>query len=81
MEQTGDLLDIDLLYPPPPSWQDGRGPYRRAAPFSVGCYPPRRDSGTGRSGPQPSEQSKDIRERSLVFISIVFQPAAQKDLS
>lgn len=32
-------------------------------------------------GPQPSEQSKDIQERFLVFISIVFQPAAQKGRS
>lgn len=80
MEQTGDLLGVDLLPPPPPvSWQ-------RAAPFSVGCSPPRRDSGMWLGaldlpGPWPLEQSKDIQEQFLVFISIAFQPAAQKDRS
>lgn len=84
VEQTGDLLDIDLLLPPPQ--QGGRAPSQRAAPSSVGCPPPRRDSGMRHGaldlpGPQPSEQSKDIQERFLVFISIVFQPAAQKGRS
>lgn len=32
-------------------------------------------------GPQPQAQSKGLQEPFLVFISVVFQPAAQKDLS
>lgn len=85
MEQTGGLLGIDLfpLFPSPPSLTRWQG----SPPFLLGViHPEVRDSGKWHGaldhlGPQPLEQSKDIQELFLVFISIVFQPAAQKALS
>lgn len=62
-------------------------PARGQPLFLLGViHPEVRDSGKWHGalehlGPQPLEQSKDIQELFLVFISIVFQPAAQKDLS
>lgn len=76
--------------PPPFSPFPGKmaGVLARGQPlFLLGDLPPRRKGfrevawALDLLGPQPSGQSKDFQELVLVFISIVFQPAAQKDLS
>lgn len=36
------VIDLFPSLPAPLPWQDVRGPRQRAAPFSVGCHPPRR---------------------------------------
>lgn len=82
MEQTGGLLGIDLfpLFPSPLSLARWLG----SPPFLLGViHPEVRDSGKWHGaldhpGPPPLEQSKEIQELFLVFISIVFSQPLRK---
>lgn len=78
-----------FFYPSSPSPFPGKmaGVSARGQPLLLGVvHPEERDSGKWHGalslpGPQPSAHSKDLQELLLVFISVLFQPAAQKDLS
>lgn len=75
------------FYPSSPFPGKMAGVSARGQPLLLGVvHPEERDSGKwhgalGLPGPQPSAHSKDLQELLLVFISVLFQPAAQKDLS
>lgn len=85
-----DDLGIDFFfYPSSPSPFPGKwqGSPPEGIPFCWVLSTQKRGiqgSGMGHlasPGPQPQAQSKGLQEPFLVFISVVFQPAAQKDLS
>lgn len=85
LEPTGDL---GLASSPSPHFSDRRaGVPARGQPLLLGVtHREERDSGKWYGAPsfpgrQPSAQSRDLQELLFVFISVVFQPAAQKDLS
>lgn len=88
-QQWGQQVTWVLIFFYPSSPFPGKmaGVSARGQPLLLGVvHPEERDSGNwhgalGLPGPQPSAHSKDLQEALLVFISVLFQPAAQKDLS